>query len=225
MKRSEINASIREAEAFFHSQKFSLPEWAYFLPDTWSSKDKNDCAEIGTNFLGWDITDFGKGDFKNEGLTLFTLRNGNMLLDDKTYCEKIMMVKVKQKTPLHFHWNKMEDIINRSGGILCMKLYMADLNTEDISSEDFYVKIDGIKTEVKAGATLRLRPGQSITIYPYLYHEFWAEEATCLVGEVSKVNDDNEDNRFHEQTERFSNITEDEKPYRLLCNEYNFNTR
>lgn len=106
-----------------------------------------------------------------------------------------------------------------------MKLYMADLNTEDISSEDFYVKIDGIKTEVKAGATLRLRPGQSITIYPYLYHEFWAEEATCLVGEVSKVNDDNEDNRFHEQTERFSNITEDEKPYRLLCNEYNFNTR
>ena len=221
MKRSEINASIREAEEFFHSQKFSLPEWAYFLPDTWSSKDKNDCAEIGTNFLGWDITDFGKGDFKNEGLTLFTLRNGNMLLDDKTYCEKIMMVKVKQKTPLHFHWNKMEDIINRGGGNVLITVYNS---TEDgqFADTDVTVHSDGRTYTVPAGTRVRLTPGESITIQPYLYHDFHVEEGTgaVLLGEVSMCNDDENDNRFYESVGRFPTIEEDEPAYRLLCNEY-----
>ena len=27
--------------------------------------------------MGWDITDFGSGDFKKIGLSLITLRNGN----------------------------------------------------------------------------------------------------------------------------------------------------
>jgi D-lyxose ketol-isomerase len=42
-----------------------------------------------------------------------------------------------------------------------------------------------------------------------------------LFGEVSQCNDDNNDNRFAEQRAvRFSEIEEDEPPYRLLCNEY-----
>ncbi len=222
MKRSEINAAIMAAEEFFKSKQFPLPEWAYLSPDEWQSKGK-ECTEIVRNSLGWDITDFGKGDFLKEGLTLFTVRNGNIKYDDKTYCEKIMMVREGQMTPLHFHWNKMEDIINRGGGTLCMRLFMANPETEEKLSEDVNIKIDGVESKVKAGEIVRLKPGQSITYYPYLYHEFWAENGTCMVGEVSKVNDDNNDNRFYDQTKRFSDIIDDEKPFRLLCNEYKIN--
>ena len=41
-----------------------------------------------------------------------------------------------------------------------------------------------------------------------------------LVGEVSKVNDDNVDNRFLEPVGRFPSVDEDEPPIWLLCNEY-----
>lgn len=222
MKRSEINAAIKEAEEFFDARKFLLPEWASLSPEEWLTKGE-ECTEIVRNSLGWDVTDFGKGDFIKEGLTLFTIRNGNPQYDDKTYCEKIMMVMEGQITPLHFHWNKMEDIINRAGGTLCIRMFMADRNTEEILPDNVHIKIDGIEHEFKSGDVLRLKPGQSISIYPYLYHEFWSERGKCMVGEVSKVNDDNNDNRFYDQTKRFSDITEDEKPYRLLCNEYNIN--
>lgn len=65
-------------------------------------------------------------------------------------------------------------------------------------------------------------PGESITIYPYLYHDFEVElgSGPVLLGEVSQCNDDNTDNRFYEKLGRFPAIEEDEPPYRLLCNEY-----
>ena len=84
-------------------------------------------AEIRRAGLGWDITDFGSGDFTAKGLTLFTVRNGTP--NDpagKTYCEKIMMVRENQVTPLHFHFAKMEDIINRGGGKLAIRFFWAD---------------------------------------------------------------------------------------------------
>jgi len=54
------------------------------------------------NRLGWDITDFGSGDFRKQGLTLFTIRNGNLTKRDKLYCEKIMISDEEQVTPSHF---------------------------------------------------------------------------------------------------------------------------
>ena len=53
-----------------------------------------------------------------------------------------------------------------------------------------------------------------------MYHKFWAENGTVVVGEVSRVNDDNTDNRFYESVGRFPAIEEDEAPLHLLCNEY-----
>ena len=41
-----------------------------------------------------------------------------------------------------------------------------------------------------------------------------------LLGEVSRCNDDNNDNFFYDEIGRFPKIEEDEPPYRLLCNEY-----
>ena len=67
-----------------------------------------------------------------------------------------------------------------------------------------------------------LQPGQSIQIYPRLYHDFslLPGSGPVLLGEVSQVNDDALDNRFEPPVGRFPAIEEDEAPYRLLCTEY-----
>lgn len=218
MKRSEINRTIREAREFLTANRFFLPEWADWTPRDWA-RHGDECREIRDNAMGWDITDFGKGRFAQEGLTLFTLRNGNPAKDRKPYCEKIMYVRTGQITPVHFHWHKMEDIINRSGGTLCMKLWKADPAEERTDSE-CTVQVDGVTTKVAAGKLFRLRPGQSICYEPYMYHTFWAEGGDCLVGEVSTVNDDDCDNRFYEPLGRYPQIEEDEPAQFLLCNEY-----
>lgn len=75
---------------------------------------------------------------------------------------------------------------------------------------------------VPAGTQIKLTPGESISLYPYTYHDFMVEKDTgdVLLGEVSMCNDDENDNRFLEARGRFAEIEEDEAPYRLLCNEY-----
>jgi D-lyxose ketol-isomerase len=75
---------------------------------------------------------------------------------------------------------------------------------------------------VKAGHVFRLKPGDSITLTPYLYHEFWAEEGsgTSIVGEVSSVNDDDSDNAFYGKVGRFPTIEEDVPVTHKLCTEY-----
>jgi D-lyxose ketol-isomerase len=53
-----------------------------------------------------------------------------------------------------------------------------------------------------------------------MYHQFWSENGASMIGEVSTVNDDVNDNRFLEPLGRFSAIEEDEPARYLLCNEY-----
>lgn len=220
MKRSEINSYLKDAIAFFESYKFRLPKWAYFKPSDWKGKE-NEYAEVIDNYLGWDITDFGFGKFKETGLLLFTIRNGNIKINKykKPYAEKIMIADVNQVTPLHFHWNKMEDIINRGGGKFCMQLWKSN-ESRQLTEESFTVQIDGVTKQVKAGGTIKLNPGESICYEPYVYHKFWAEGEKTLVGEVSMVNDDENDNCFYESLGRFPKVEEDAPPLHLLCNEY-----
>lgn len=220
MKRSEINELIQDAKAFFEEQKFILPPWGYWSPEEWKGKAES-CAEIKDNMLGWDLTDFGSGEFFRRGLLLFTIRNGNIKKDKKTYAEKIMIVEEDQETPMHFHWHKMEDIINRGGGNLVIELYNSTEN-EELADTEVKVKTDGIEKSLTAGGKLILKPGESITLYPGLYHRFYGEKGKgkVLVGEVSAVNDDNTDNRFDEQLGRFPDIIEDEAPLHLLVSDY-----
>lgn len=222
MKRSEINAILKETIAFLNEMNFKLPPFAFFTPDEWKSKG-HEYDEIRENMLGWDITDYGHGDYNKIGLFLFTLRNGNLKKADnkKTYAEKLLISKENQYSPMHFHWNKMEDIINRGGGNLMIEVYNAT-DKEELADTPVTVLLDGCRKTVPAGTVLRLTPGESITLPPYQYHAFWAEEGhgTVLIGEVSMVNDDNTDNRFYEPQGRFPSIEEDEAPLYLLCNEY-----
>lgn len=220
MKRSELNTIIKDALVFIDEMKFKLPPFAYWTPDEWAEKG-SEYDEIRDNMLGWDITDFGYGDFNKIGLLMFTLRNGN--LNDpkyiKPYAEKLLISEEGQVTPFHFHWNKMEDIINRGGGDLMIQVYNSTENGE-FADTDVDIYLDGRHFTVKAGEILRIKPGESISIQCGMYHKFWAEGGRTLLGEVSKVNDDRVDNRFYEKTGRFPEIEEDEKPLCLLGNEY-----
>ncbi len=220
MKRSEINSIMRDAISFIEKMNFLLPPFAYWSPEDWASKG-HEYDEIRDNMLGWDITDFGSGDFMKTGLLMFTVRNGNF--NDKKYikpyAEKLLIVEEGQITPYHFHWSKMEDIINRGGGDLVIRVYNS---TEDgqFADTDVDIYMDGRHFTVNAGDTVRLKPGESISIQTGMYHSFWAEGGKALIGEVSKVNDDRVDNRFYEPTGRFPEVIEDEAPLHLLGNEY-----
>ncbi len=220
MKRSEINLLIQEASDFFEDMGFKLPKWAFWKPDQWAGKF-DICSEIVDNQLGWDITDFGSNEFDKRGLMLFTLRNGNLEKDIKNYCEKIMMVKEGQETPMHLHWNKMEDLINRGGGNIIMELYCST-NDEKLSDEPVAIRMDGIRHYFAPGTQVILTPGDSICLEQRIYHRFWAEEGKgdVLLGEVSAVNDDHLDNFFYEKVGRFPEIAEDEDPKHLLVSDY-----
>jgi D-lyxose ketol-isomerase len=221
MKRSEVNALQREAVEFFERQNFYLPTWAFWSEQEWE-KNRSRAMEVIENKLGWDLTDFGLGTFYEIGLLLFTLRNGKVGdIAGKDYAEKIMIVREEQVTPWHFHWQKMEDIINRGGGNLVIELCNAT-SDERMADTPVAVQIDGITKTVEARGSISLKPGESITLPPYLYHNFYGEAGMgmVLVGEVSRVNDDEKDNRFLDPIGRFPLIEEDEPPLYLLCNEY-----
>ena len=225
MKRSEINAYLRHAEEVFRSKNFLLPPFAYFSPEDWKDKlDNPEYKEIRECALGWDITDFGSGDFEKMGLFLFTLRNGNYYNSayEKPYAEKIMLVGEGQITPYHYHKSKLEDIINRGGGNLLISVYNSAPDGKSFDTTPVTVCSDGRRYTVDAGSVIRLRPGESMTMTRGLFHQFWGEEGCgeVMVGEVSMVNDDNGDNFFYKPVGRFPEIEEDEAPIYLLGQDY-----
>jgi D-lyxose ketol-isomerase len=198
-----------------------LPPWAFWRREDWL-RNKHLAHEIKALRLGWDLTDFGYGDFYHVGLLLFTLRNGIVNQPGtRDYAEKAMIVRVEQLTPLHFHWHKMEDIINRGGGNLVVEMWNST-PAENLADTPVTVMVDGMARTRQPGERLVLTPGESVTLPPRLYHQFYGEPkiGMVLVGEVSRVNDDSKDNRFHKPTGRFPTIEEDEEPLYLLCTEY-----
>ena len=206
MKRSEINKALKDMHDLIKKFHVSLPPFCEWTPEEWKTKGK-------------EYDDFGLGDFEHTGFSLITLRNGNIKNDkyDKPYAEKLLMLHEGQHAEMHYHAYKMEDIINRGGGNVLIRVYNS---TEDT---DVIVHSDGCVYTVKAGTQIRLTPGESITVTRGLYHDFSVEEGkgSVLLGEVSMCNDDNTDNYFYnKKVGRFPAIDEDEEPYRLLCNEY-----
>ena len=221
MKRSEINSYIREAEELFEKHCIHLPPWAGWKPAEWE-KYCGCCEAVFESRLGWDLTDFGGGAYLQRGLILITIRNGNQNTDIKPYAEKLMIIKENQETPMHFHHLKTEDIINRGGGKLVIKLCNSDGN-EDFSDSDVNILTDGIRRTIKAGDKITLCPGESITIPRGMYHSFYAEQGfgSVIAGEISMTNDDETDNRFYEHCKRFPEIEEDQDIYRYLIGDYN----
>lgn len=223
MKRSEINALIEHASVFFAKTGFVLPPFAHWTPEDWQRVGK-EADEIRENSLGWDVTDYGLGEFFKTGLLLFTLRNGNYNRPDqypKGYAEKIMVVREKQITPWHYHWKKREDIINRGGGNLVIEMFLTTENNT-FADKHFDVSVDAVKRTIVPGGSVVLAPGESICLEPFVFHTFYGQEGKgdVVVGEVSDVNDDENDNCFFQELGRFPQIEEDVRPLRYLCNEY-----
>lgn len=220
MKRSEINQIMKNAKNFMAERQFLLPPWAYWNLDDWK-KNRLVVHEVIDNMLGWDITDFGSGNFYARGLFLFTLRNGKYKVDRKPYAEKIMIVEENQETPMHYHWSKMEDIINRGGGNLVIELYNST-SENGLNNTVVRFKTDSVEKTVAAGGKVILTPGESICLEPGVYHRFYGEpgKGKVLVGEVSMVNDDTSDNCFHEKVGRFPEIDENVDLDHLLVSDY-----
>ncbi|MEA5058741.1 MAG: D-lyxose/D-mannose family sugar isomerase [Clostridia bacterium] len=224
MKRSQINEAIHRMEAMIQTCRFTLPPFCGWTPEAWREKG-HEYDEIRDNMLGWDVTDYGEGHFQDFGFSLITLRNGNFARPGtypKTYAEKLLYLEEGQYSPMHFHWAKMEDIINRGGGNVLIRVYNATPDETGFLDTNVRICSDGREYYVPAGTQVRLTPGESISIYPHMYHDFTVEQGTgpVLLGEVSMCNDDMHDNRFHQPIGRFSTIEEDVPAYRLLCNEY-----
>ena len=225
MKRSQLDTIIDDALTFCKSQNFHLPKWACWTPERWAQAG-HEADEIRDHMLGWDVTDFGANDYERTGLCIFTIRNGQFGekgLMIKDYCEKLLLIGEQQLTPTHFHWSKMEDIINRGGGRLVLEIWNADRQSEQLDeTSPVAVSIDGIVRTVEPGGKVVLEPGESITLAPYMYHNFYAEAGAgrVLCGEVSRVNDDNVDNRFLDELPRFPAIEEDKPARYVLCTEY-----
>lgn len=211
MKRSDVNRLMREALELFNNHQFLLPEWATWSVAHWTD-NPDTAAFCHKHQMGWDITDFGFGDFEKRGLILFCIRNG-VQGDNETvpYAEKIMVVREEQETPLHYHKVKMEDIIVRGGGNLVIEMYNIDDSGNRIDT-NVTVRLDGMKRTVRAGEPVIIKPGHSITLPHNLYHRFYGEagKGIVMVGEVSQVNDDLNDNFFYEDVGRFAAIEEDE---------------
>lgn len=222
MKRSEINAAIERAKAALAKNGFHLPPFAFWTPDEWRAKGA-ECDEIRACKLGWDVTDFASGDFGRVGLTAFTIRNGGAAEPYRrtVYCEKAMIVGEGQRTPMHCHALKQEDIICRGGGNLVCQVYNRRRDGS-LDDNEVDVSLDGVAHRVPAGHRFIVRPGESIRLTPFLYHEFYAEPGSgvAVIGEVSSVNDDASDNLFLAAPGRFPAIVEDEPAKHLLCNEY-----
>lgn len=224
MKRSEINAIIRESDKFIRSFGYVMPPFAYWSPEELKARTSSDAKAILDARLGWDITDYGQGKFDELGLFLFTTRNGNQEDLKKgggmLYAEKIMISREKQLSPMHRHIVKAEDIINRGGGTLVLELFNSNEDGSVDEKTDVEVATDGRIVRQKAGGLLKLQPGESVTLLPGNWHAFWGEGGDVLIGEVSTVNDDLTDNIFREPIGRFSNIEEDEAPVHLLVSDY-----
>jgi hypothetical protein len=228
MKRSVVNHTLEIAKEVFTAVGLHLPPFAFWTTEDWKSKGP-EADEIRLSMLGWDMTDFGQGHFAQIGRTLFTLRNGSSKYGSgKDYAEKLILDPENQRPPLHFHRHKMEDIINRGGGNILIRLFQSTPEGR-CSDESFSLQVDGVTRAIEAGELVRLKPGQSLCIPPRTIHQFWGEEGTGLKidgvhytvsGEVSRVCDDWNDNCWLEACERFCAVENDEPPVHYLVHEY-----
>ncbi len=133
MKRSEINALIRDAQDCFTAHGWTLPPRPR-----------------------WDVTDFGLGDLAAHGLVLVNLA------EEPEYCEKLMYARAGMVTPPHRHVRKKEDIICRWGTLQVTVWPGVPDDRESVEVKvDGIVRAlaPGSKLEINAGSRITLFPG------------------------------------------------------------------
>ena len=66
MKRSEVNQAIRFSMETLDKIQFRLPDFAYWGINEWKER-KGEWENVKDVMQGWDVTDFGSGDFAHVG--------------------------------------------------------------------------------------------------------------------------------------------------------------
>ena len=217
MKRSVVNANILWAKELLTRYGISLPEFANWGPEEWIAH-KGELDTIRRVYLGWDVKDYSE----EMGSVLFTIRNGRY--DDPSvgvpYCEKVILFRDGKRLPLHYHKSKTEDIINRAGGTMQIRLYATDARGK-LTDAPISVYQDGILHTYQPGELVFIEPGGSITLEPGVAHTFGPKPGSDLiVGEVSKINDDFTDNYRFEKIPAPCPVEEDAPMLHPLCTEY-----
>jgi D-lyxose ketol-isomerase len=188
MKRSEINAIVREARACFETHGWNLPP-----------KPR------------WDVTDFGLGYFNKFGLLLINLA------EEPEYCEKLMYARKNQMTPMHCHRQKKEDIISRNGNLV-VEIWKGRPDPEAektkipirINGEAIAIE-NGSKVTLKAGERITLLPGFYHAFYPVTEDCIIAEVSTAN-------DDANDNFFINSEVGRYPEVEEDEPAeVSLLC--------
>src|SRR5271166_1950330 len=160
---------------------------------------------------------------RDRRLTLFTLRMGDWRDLDmgpgRLYAEKAIMCEDGQRAPHHYHVVKTEDIVNRGGARFVVELFKVDRNGEPVK-ERFRALKDVSVLDLAPGDRVRLEPGESLTLEPYVAHAFWAEGGAAIAGEVSLANDDRSDNYFLPPLDPPPPIEEDSPARYLTVTDY-----
>jgi D-lyxose ketol-isomerase len=198
MLRSFIDRRVDAMLEFCERCAFRLPPFALWGASEFRA-DIGSAKRIAEGGLGWNIAEFKPGAFVREGLSLFVLRMGDWRELPKgagrLYSEKALFAEDGQRTPHHYHVVKTEDIMNRGGARFVIELFKVDRAGRRLDERVRALK-DATMIEVAAGGRVRLDPGESLVLEPFVAHSFWAEGGATLAGEVSLVNDDASDNYF-----------------------------
>lgn len=231
MLRSEANAILADATERFQRAGFALPPFAHWAPEEFEDRAAQSQAIIEAR-LGWDVTDFGQGDFARFGLVLLTLRNGQLSQmasgGGRVYAERLLLAQDGQAAPMQTHLLKTKDIINRGGARLAIRLCGSDEAGRMDMAHGVAIECDGVPRWIAPGAILWLEPGESATLRPGDWHEIRPAGGPCIMSEISTVNDDLNDNVFAGRAasgltapiDRFPVLVEDCDPTRLLVSDY-----
>jgi D-lyxose ketol-isomerase len=211
VKRSFIDARIDRMLELCARHGVALPPFALWRETDF--RNNADAAKlIAERGVGWNVVEFKPGLFAREGLTLFTLRMGDWrdlgAGRGRLYGEKAIAAEDGQRAPHHYHVVKTEDIVNRGGARFVVELFKVDALGRPVKDR-FRALKDVSVIDLKPGHQVRLEPGESLTLEPFIAHSFWAEGGAALAGEVSLANDDTTDNYFLPPLEPFPPIDED----------------
>ena len=134
MKRSEVNKQIKFAIGIIEKSGIVLPNHAYWSLESWH-QNRNLVDELRERAIGWNITDFGSGDFCKTGVILYTPSNGifNSVTNeplDQTYAHRYFILRDGQEIMTEHHATKIEDIIVFAGAQLRVELHNVGPNEE-----------------------------------------------------------------------------------------------
>jgi hypothetical protein len=188
VKRSFIDSRIDRMLDLCSRYGVALPPFALWRDADFRSSP--DAARlIAERGMGWNVVEFKPGLFAREGLTLFTLRMGDWRElragRGRLYGEKAILAEDDQRAPHHYHEVKTEDIVNRGGARFVVELFKVDAHGAPLKQR-FRALKDVSVLDLGPGDRVRLEPGESLTLVPFIAHAFRAEGGAARGRSVAR---------------------------------------